>query len=293
MTTMTRGRRLGCGPGNKFTAEEWAALSRRDRDREWSKYWREQPENKKRVSKRNRKRWKTDKAFRERELDRSRKQRSFERQERAGERFAKNVTEKAAEKQAELARREAEVAQAREGLPCQRCKGVTRSDPGGKRLAGADKGKTIDPKLVAEGGGPIPCRKCDGLGLVRVKKKGPPAGIPRKARFVEIPGVYKGFVFPVGMLAVKTGRSSPTLRFWIEHGILPGCTIAFARRCYFSPGFMDAVLKALERVYLLNGQGRRDMLGRLIREELTNAGETWIPRGGSERDRVRLLRGEA
>lgn len=271
---MTRGRKLGHGPGNKFTRKEWAALSRQERDREWSKFWREQPKNKKHVSKRNKKRWREDAKFRAAELERSRVQRTLERAELAPERFEKNVVEKAAGQVAKVVAREEEVAREREegGAACPKCAG---------------HGKL--PRTIAGRPVEINCPRCKGKG--RVRKKGPPAGVPRKPRWVGIHGVFKGWVYPVGVLAAKIGRSSPTLRFWLENDVLPGATIAFARRCYFTLAFMEAVRRAQQRVYELNGQGRRDVLADLIRQELKNAGETWVPRGGSEGDRVWPERG--
>jgi hypothetical protein len=267
---VTRGRKLGHGPGNKYTRKEWAALSRRERDREWSKFWREQPKNKKHVSKRNKKRWREDASFRNSELERSRQQRTIERAELAAGRFERNVLEKAGDAAAKFNAREEEVAKESDegGKPCRECAGHGR-------LA-----RTIDGDPVE-----ITCPKCHGKG--RLRKKGPPAGLPRVHRFVALPDGGEGWVYSVGVLAAKIGRSAPTLRFWLENDILPGCTYAFARRCYFSLPFMEAVLAAQKRVYQLNGQGRRDMLSRLIREELTNAGESWVPRGGSEEDRQR------
>jgi|CXWL01.1.fsa_nt_gi hypothetical protein len=206
-----------------------------------------------------RRRYKEDGAFRRRLLERERARRPLERAEQAGERYERLVGAKAQAAAAEVdAVREA-IERDDEGsilVPCPRCKGK----------------------------GPVSCKRCEGAG--KVKKKGPPRGLPRCPRWGNIPGLGRCLVYTAGEFALRVGRATPTIRMWLEQHVLPGATIAFGGKSYFSSGFMAAVQRAQQRVYHLHGLGARAVLGRLIREELEAGGETWVPHGGTEADRV-------
>lgn len=95
------------------------------------------------------------------------------------------------------------------------------------------------------------------------------------------------WVYPTGVLALRVGRVSPVIRLWLERGVLPGATIAFGGKSFFSEGFITSIYEACRRVYFINGNGSRKVLKRLVLEELAKAGESWVPHNGTEEARVR------
>jgi hypothetical protein len=125
------------------------------------------------------------------------------------------------------------------------------------------------------------------------KKRGPPKGLPRPERWVAIPTragrrlvlPQPQLVFSAGAFANKIGRTSATIRYWVDTGVLPGPSIRLGGRAYFTERYISAILKATERLYAESGVGSLDTLRRLARQELHAAGESWIPQGGSEDDR--------
>jgi hypothetical protein len=120
-----------------------------------------------------------------------------------------------------------------------------------------------------------------------VEEKRKSAKPTRKPRRVEIDGKTVD-VHTTGALAREIGRDSGTVRKWLADGTLPGCTVLIGGKCWFSESFAKAVFAACKALYFLDGRGERMMLHRLILEELEKAGESYVPRGGAESDRVRL-----
>lgn len=107
-------------------------------------------------------------------------------------------------------------------------------------------------------------------------------GLPR---FVSVAG-QEMWVYTSRKLAVECGRGKSTIRAWLAHEVLPGCTIVIKGRYYFSTAFIKAIRRACKRVYLIDGNGSRDVLAELIREELAKAGCSYVPPDGTENDRV-------
>jgi hypothetical protein len=93
-----------------------------------------------------------------------------------------------------------------------------------------------------------------------------------------------------GSLAREIGRESRTIRLWLRQRVLPGATVFFAVKttpdAYFSRGFCAAVKRACRRLYRLDARLPKDKLRGLVLEELAREGESYVPVGGTEDDRV-------
>lgn len=87
-------------------------------------------------------------------------------------------------------------------------------------------------------------------------------------------------------LALGCGRGQSTIRAWLAQDVLPGVTLCIKDCYYFSDNFILAVRAACRRIYAVDGNGSRDVLARLIREELMKRECSWVPPGEGERERV-------
>ncbi len=119
--------------------------------------------------------------------------------------------------------------------------------------------------------------------LVTYKKKHGKNSKRRPRRFL-IDG-RKEWVYSTAELAARVGRVQTTLRSWLAEGVLPGASVIISGRYHFTKEFMDAVERACRRLPHIHGAGRRDVLGKLIREEILYGRVSWVPRGGTEADR--------
>ena len=88
-------------------------------------------------------------------------------------------------------------------------------------------------------------------------------------------------VWTTGSLGREVGRSARAVRGWLRDGILPGATVFVDDAAFFSRRFCQAVYKACERLYYLNGRGEHKVLKRLIREELAEEAISFVPLGGN------------
>lgn len=113
--------------------------------------------------------------------------------------------------------------------------------------------------------------------------------VPRRGRLVEIEG-KREWVYTTGSLGAFIGREPNTIRAWMDQGILPGASIFIGNSRRFTRGFCLAVRAACRRLYFVSGRGERSVLRRLVMEELEKAGESYVPKGGTEEDRVRLYK---
>lgn len=139
-------------------------------------------------------------------------------------------------------------------------------------------------------------------------RRGPPKGLPRPERWVTIPTARvhdkrapggsrlvvgePELVFSAGAFANRIGRTPATIRFWIDTGVLPGPSIRLGGRAYFTDQYISAIIKASKRLYEESGVGSLDKLKALARQELREAGQSWIPKGGTEDDRVFPKKGD-
>jgi len=105
-------------------------------------------------------------------------------------------------------------------------------------------------------------------------------------RYAKLSNGWVGWVHSTRTLALMVGRRPCTIARWVDAGVLPGSTARFGRRYFFSKKFMQAVRRACKRLFYEDGNGSRDLLSQLIREELTRDGLSWLPPGSSEFDRV-------
>jgi len=86
-------------------------------------------------------------------------------------------------------------------------------------------------------------------------------------------------VYTTGSLGREVGRNARAIRAWLHKGVLPGATAYIGGSAYFSKRFCLAVFRACERLYFLDGRGDRQVLKRLVREELTKDSISYVPRG--------------
>lgn len=92
-----------------------------------------------------------------------------------------------------------------------------------------------------------------------------------------------------GELGREIGREARTIRLWLDSTYLPGATAFLGTGkpdAYFSAAFSGAVKRACRRLYRLDARFPRDKLRGLVLEELAAAGESYVPVGGTEDDRV-------
>lgn len=123
----------------------------------------------------------------------------------------------------------------------------------------------------------------------KVEEKKDLERVPRRGRLVEIDG-KREWTYTTGSLGAYIGREPNTIRAWMDQGVLPGASIFIGNSRRFTRGFCDAVRAACRRLYFISGRGERSVLRRLIMEELERAGESYVPKGGTEEDRIRLSR---
>jgi len=95
-----------------------------------------------------------------------------------------------------------------------------------------------------------------------------------------------------GSLAREIGREARTIRLWLSESVLPGATAFFAPTtrsdAYFSVNYCAAIKRACRRLYHLDARFPRAKLRGLVLEELALVGESYIPVGGADKDRVWL-----
>lgn len=89
-------------------------------------------------------------------------------------------------------------------------------------------------------------------------------------------------VWSTGDLGREVGRSPRAVRMWLNKGVLPGATVFIKGAAWFSRVFCMAVHRACERLYYLNGRGKRTVLARLVREELVAARISYVPVDGDD-----------
>lgn len=92
-----------------------------------------------------------------------------------------------------------------------------------------------------------------------------------------------------GSLAREIGREARTIRLWLDSTYLPGASAFLGTEkpdAYFSEAFSEAIKRACRRLYRLDARFPRDKLRGLVLEELAVAGESYVPVGGAEDDRV-------
>lgn len=102
-------------------------------------------------------------------------------------------------------------------------------------------------------------------------------------------------VYTSGSLSREVGRSARAIRMWLNDGTLPGATVFIQRRAYFSERFCNAVYRACEELFYLNGRGEKKILKRLIVKELAKEGITYVPtahRGDNSVRTVAVAEGE-
>ena len=96
-------------------------------------------------------------------------------------------------------------------------------------------------------------------------------------------------VYTTGSLGREVGRSARAIRAWLHRGVLPGATAYIGGSAYFSRRYCVAVFEACERLYYLDGRGDRQVLKRLVREELSSKRISYVPHGQEDNsDRVVL-----
>jgi len=102
-------------------------------------------------------------------------------------------------------------------------------------------------------------------------------------RFAEVDGTSQ-WVVSTRYLADRVGRTQSTVRVWLNEGVLPGCSIVFGHKYYFTLTYVDVIVRAVKRLYREDGNGSRDVLKRIILEELkANGNVSWVPVGGGAR----------
>lgn len=98
----------------------------------------------------------------------------------------------------------------------------------------------------------------------------------RKPRRIDLNG-QRAWVYTSGAMALKAGKSPPTMRTWIEERVIPGYCFWDSGRYWFSMEFMEAVAEAVRKVLFLDGRGKLDILRRYILQELEVRGVYYIP----------------
>ena len=96
-------------------------------------------------------------------------------------------------------------------------------------------------------------------------------------------------VYTSGSLSREVGRSTRAIRMWLNDGTLPGATVFIQRRAYFSERFCQAVYRACEELFYLNGRGEKKILKRLILKELAQEGITYVPTAHRGDNSVRVV----
>ncbi len=111
------------------------------------------------------------------------------------------------------------------------------------------------------------------------------AGPTRPPRFVMLRGKPVQ-VWTSGSLGREVGRSPRAIRGWLRDGVLPGATAYIGEAAFFERDFCAAVWRACQRIYYLDGRGDKQVLKRIIREELAAGQVSYVPpNGDNERDR--------
>jgi len=124
--------------------------------------------------------------------------------------------------------------------------------------------------------------------VAAVKAQAPKTRAPRMA---TVDG-REVWVYSSGHLAVEVGRCPMTVREWLDEGVLPGATVRDGSgRYWFSSAFISAVARATVEVLRRDARGKRDILRRLMLDELEAARVSYVPLGGDESVRVRFARG--
>jgi|GEM_PF-4752664 len=98
----------------------------------------------------------------------------------------------------------------------------------------------------------------------------------KKPRRVEIDG-QPTWVYSSGSMALKCGKSPPTMRTWIEERVIPGYTYKASKRYWFSMEFMEAVAEAVRKVLFLDGRGKLTILRRYVLDELARQEIEYVP----------------
>lgn len=108
----------------------------------------------------------------------------------------------------------------------------------------------------------------------------------RPPRFVMLRGEPVQ-VWTSGSLGREVGRSPRAIRGWLRDGVLPGATAYIGDAAFFARDFCEAVWRACKRIYYLDGRGDKQVLKRIIREELAAGRVSYVPQGGdNEKDRI-------
>jgi hypothetical protein len=94
-------------------------------------------------------------------------------------------------------------------------------------------------------------------------------------------------IYPGGTFATAIGRKTETIRDWLKASVLPGASIFLGGKAYYTESFIQAVYRACEALYFKDGNGRLDILRKLIMRELSLAGESYVAPGSTERRRLR------
>jgi len=125
--------------------------------------------------------------------------------------------------------------------------------------------------------------------VAAVKAQAPKTRAPR---IVTVDG-HEVWVYSSGHLAVEVGRCPMTIREWLDDGVLPGATIRDGSgRYWFSSAFISACARAVIEVLRRDARGKRDILRRLMLDELERAKVSYVPLGAvAESARVRFARG--
>jgi hypothetical protein len=119
-----------------------------------------------------------------------------------------------------------------------------------------------------------------------IERKQAAGGVTRPPRFVMLRG-QPVQVWTSGSLGREVGRSPRAIRGWLRDGVLPGATAYIGEAAFFSRDFCEAVWRACKRIYYLDGRGDKQVLKRIIREELAAGRVSYVPpNGDNEQDRV-------
>jgi hypothetical protein len=110
--------------------------------------------------------------------------------------------------------------------------------------------------------------------------------VTRPPRFIMLRGAPVQ-VWTSGSLGREVGRSPRAIRGWLREGVLPGATAYIGEAAFFAHDFCSAVWRACKRIYYLDGRGDKQVLKRIIREELAAGRVIYVPpNGDNERDRL-------
>jgi len=121
---------------------------------------------------------------------------------------------------------------------------------------------------------------------VRAGRRGMPRRIPPVDEVLGPGDDRTGqWVYGTTALSSAVGRSQSTVRAWLSEGVLPGASTIIGQRYWFTRPFIDAVLAACRKVYEHDSNGSRAVLKGLVKDALVEAGVSWVPPGGKEKDR--------